>query len=99
MAASGRRSAALAGEHGDALIAVQPDEQVVQEFAAAGGGAKPRYGQIPGSYDPDRDAALERAQRLWSWGLAGWKVMAELPGPVNFAAHAAFARPEDVAVT
>jgi hypothetical protein len=30
-------------------------------------------------------------------GLAGWKVMAELPGPVNFAAHACFVRPSDVA--
>jgi len=96
IAASGGRSAALAAEHGDALIAVQPDEKVVAGFTQSGAD-RPRYGQIPVSYDTDRDAALERAHRLWSWGLAGWKVMAELPGPVNFAAHTAFVRPDDVA--
>lgn len=99
MAASGWRSCELAGEYADALVAVQPKARIVQEFDAAGGSGKPRYGQIPVSYDPDVNAARDRAHRLWSWGVAGWKVQAELPGPVNFAAHAAFVRPEDVAET
>lgn len=99
IAASGSRSAALAGEYGDAMIAVAPDADVVSKFRQASGDGKPRYGQIPVSYDQDFDAAKERAHRLWSWGIAGWKVMAELPGPVNFEAHAAFVRPEDVTQT
>lgn len=96
IAVSGQRSAALAGEYGDALIAVQPNAKVVSAFQNAGGEDKPRYGQIPVSYDPDPAAAKERAHRLWSWGMAGWKVMAELPGPANFEAHAAFVRADDI---
>jgi hypothetical protein len=49
------------------------------------------------SYGTDADEARRRAHELWSWGVAGWKVMSELPGPVNFEAHTRFVRPEDVA--
>ncbi|MFI6906082.1 TIGR03557 family F420-dependent LLM class oxidoreductase [Nonomuraea sp. NPDC050394] len=94
IAASGPRSLGLAGEYGDALVAVDPDAELVGGFARQG---KPVYGQLPICFDSDRDAAVERAHRLWRWSVAGWKVMAELPGPLNFAAYAGSVRPEDVA--
>ncbi|GHH70985.1 LLM class F420-dependent oxidoreductase [Streptosporangium violaceochromogenes] len=97
IAASGRRSAEIAARYGDALVAVDPDAGLVERFAAAGGRGKPVYGQLAISYDPDAKAALERAHRLWRWSAAGWKVMAELPAPVNFAACSATVRPEDIA--
>ncbi|MFI6600529.1 TIGR03557 family F420-dependent LLM class oxidoreductase [Nonomuraea sp. NPDC050536] len=94
VAASGERSAALAAEYGDALVAVEPDADLVRGFVEQ---QKPVYGQLPICFDVNREAAVERAHRLWRWAMAGWKVMAELPAPVNFAASAESVRPEDVA--
>ena len=98
IAASGGRSAALAAEHGDALIVNEPMPDVVARFNAGGERGRPVYGQLPLAYDTDPDRARQRAHRLWRWAaVGGWKVMAELPGPVNFAAAATTVRPEDVA--
>ncbi|RBQ15292.1 LLM class F420-dependent oxidoreductase [Spongiactinospora rosea] len=99
IAASGPRSAEIAAEYGDALVATEPDADVVDAFAAGGGRGKPVYGQLAIAYDTDAAAARERAHRLWRWSTAGWKVMAELPGPVNFAASAESVTPDDVAAT
>jgi G6PDH family F420-dependent oxidoreductase len=96
IAASGERSLALARQFGDGLVATDPDAELVRGF---GGQGKPVYGQLPICFDPDRQVAMERAHRLWRWSVAGWKVMAELPAPVNFAAYAQSVRPEDVAAT
>ncbi|WP_219508329.1 TIGR03557 family F420-dependent LLM class oxidoreductase [Nonomuraea ceibae] len=98
IAASGSSSARLAAEYGDILVINDPMPEVVSAFADAGGSGKPVYGQLALSYDTDAEAAKERAHRLWRWsGVGGWKVMAELPGPVNFAAAASTVRPDDVA--
>lgn len=94
--ASGPRAAALAAEYGDALVAVEPDASLAQAFDEARQ-ARPKYGQLPVCYGPDLGEAQEYARRLWCWGAAGWKVMAELPGPKNFAAYTQFVRTEDVA--
>ncbi|GGT10250.1 TIGR03557 family F420-dependent LLM class oxidoreductase [Nonomuraea spiralis] len=98
IAASGGSSAEIAAELADVLVVNDPMPEVVQLFNAAGGQGRPVYGQLPIAYDTDPEAARERAHRLWRWsGVGGWKVMAELPGPVNFAAAAGSVRPEDVA--
>ncbi|SEF61830.1 F420-dependent oxidoreductase, G6PDH family [Thermomonospora echinospora] len=97
IAAGGKRAATLAGEFADAIVATEPRADIVEEFDETGGAGKPRYGQLVISYDTDAAAARERAHRLWRWGTGGWKVMSELPGPRNFAAHAEHVRPEDVA--
>jgi G6PDH family F420-dependent oxidoreductase len=99
MAASGGQSVQLAAEFADALVATEPDASLVARFDDEAGQGKPKYGQIPVSYGTDAEEARRRAHELWSWGVAGWKVMSELPGPVNFEAHARFVRPEDVAET
>ncbi|WP_055479181.1 TIGR03557 family F420-dependent LLM class oxidoreductase [Sphaerimonospora mesophila] len=97
VAASGAQSLGIAAEYGDALVATDPDGRLVEGFAASGGEGKPVYGQLAICYDQDREAAVERAHRLWRWSLPGWKVMSELPAPVNFAAGTETVRPEDVA--
>lgn len=98
IAASGGDSARLAAEHADILVVNEPMPEVVRRFQGDGGSGKPVYGQLAISYDTDAEAARERAHRLWRWASAGgWKVLAELPGPVNFAAATGTVRPEDVA--
>lgn len=97
VAASGPQSIELAAEYGDCLITNEPRGDVVDQFKAAGGENRPVHGQLPLAYDQDAEAAKERAHRLFRWAVGGWKVMAELPGPVNFAAHTEYVRPDDVA--
>ena len=97
MAAYGRRAGRLAARHADLLISDQPVADVVDGFRAEGGAGKPVHGQIPVAYGTDREECLRRAHRIWRFAAPAWKVMAELPGPVNFAAAARTVRPEDVA--
>ncbi len=92
------RLAALA----DHLIAVQPDAGLVGGWVdarqAAGLPTDGRVvGQLPVCWDPDRDAAVERAHRQFRWAGLGWPVMAELRTPAAFAAASRFVRPADVA--
>jgi len=97
IAASGDQSGRLAGEKADCLIAVEPKSDIVAAFDAAGGEGKPRIGQLPISYDPDRDTAVKRAQDLFSWFGGGWKVNAELPSTAAFEAASSSVRPDDIA--
>ncbi|WP_242904137.1 TIGR03557 family F420-dependent LLM class oxidoreductase [Actinomadura terrae] len=96
MAASGPRSAHLAARHADALISDQPLGDVVRLFKNEAGVGKPAYGQIPIGFGDDLEEARQRAYRTWRFSAPGWKVMAELPGPVNFEAASGTVRPEDV---
>lgn len=92
------RFAALA----DHFVAVEPNGELVNAWHAArqatgmaGGGRV--VGQIPVSWDPDRDTAIERAHDQFRWFGGGWKVNADLPTPAGFAGATQFVRPEDVA--
>jgi G6PDH family F420-dependent oxidoreductase len=96
IAVSGQQSCGIAGELGDAMIATEPRTELGEWFDDAGGVGKPRIAQMPISYDTDRDAAVERAHRLFRWFGLGWKVNAELPGPSAFDSASQFVRPDDV---
>ena len=61
VAVSGRDSCELAGHKADLMIAVEPKAELGEMFDAAGGAGKPRVGQLAVCYDPDRDAAIQRA--------------------------------------
>ncbi|QDQ97357.1 TIGR03557 family F420-dependent LLM class oxidoreductase [Tomitella fengzijianii] len=95
IAASGDASAALAGEHGDALFATAPDAGVVEAYRRAGG-TGPRYAEVPLAWAPDEQEAARTAHKRFRFGLTGWKVQAELPNPVNFEAATAHIREDDV---
>lgn len=99
IAVSGKQSCELAGRRADVMIAVEPDGALGSMFDAAGGAGKPRVGQVPVCFDVDREAAVERAHRLFRWFAGGWKVNAELPGPQAFASASQFVRPGDVTAT
>ncbi|CAM4115080.1 F420-dependent glucose-6-phosphate dehydrogenase [Mycobacterium basiliense] len=89
---------------GDHLIAVEPNAELVDAWhatrqASTGAGAGRVVGQIPVCWDPDRDAAIERAHDQFRWFAGGWGVNADLPTPAGFAAATQFVRPEDVAAS
>ncbi|MEU0188066.1 LLM class F420-dependent oxidoreductase [Streptomyces sp. NPDC006207] len=96
VAVSGEQSCELAGRLADLMIATEPDAELVTAFDEHGGAGKPRVGQLPVSYDPDRDAAVRRAHEQFRW-FGGWKVNSELPGTAAFASASTHVRPADVA--
>jgi G6PDH family F420-dependent oxidoreductase len=95
VAASGRRSAALAADIADALVAIEPRPDIVGAYRDAGGGGE-TWCQIAVCWGDDKTKALEVAVERFRFGRLGWKVMSELPNPVNFAAATTTVRPEDL---
>jgi G6PDH family F420-dependent oxidoreductase len=99
IAVSGEQSCALAGRLADLVIATEPRAALLESFDRHGGAGKPRVGQLPVSYDPDREAAVERAHDQFRWFGSGWKVNAELPHPDSFAGATQFVTRDDVAAS
>ncbi|MFI6048963.1 TIGR03557 family F420-dependent LLM class oxidoreductase [Streptomyces violascens] len=97
VAVSGERSCALAGRSADLVIATEAKSELLASFDRHGGTGKPRVGQLPVCYDPDRDAAVARAHDQYRWFAGGWPVNSELPGPSGFEAATQFVTREDVA--
>ncbi|MFI2205715.1 LLM class F420-dependent oxidoreductase [Streptomyces sp. NPDC020192] len=97
IAVSGEQSCALAGHLADLVIATEPKAELLAAFDRHGGGGKPRVGQLPVCYDPDRDTAVKRAHAQFRWFGLGWKVNAELPHPDSFESATRFVDEDDVA--
>ncbi|MCE0763883.1 TIGR03557 family F420-dependent LLM class oxidoreductase [Pseudonocardia kujensis] len=97
LAVSGAQSVNRYGPVADAMVAVEPEPDLVEGWDQASGADLPKIGQQPISWGPDTDAAVERAHSLFRWFAGGWKVNAELPGTAGFAAATQFVRKEDVA--
>ena len=101
-AVSGDKSVEIFAPLADHMIAVEPDKDLVDAWhdarRATGLPATSRVvGQIPICWDPDRDAAIERAHEQFRWFGGGWEVNADLPTTAGFAGATQFVRPEDVA--
>jgi G6PDH family F420-dependent oxidoreductase len=96
IAMSGRQSCELAAELADIAIAIAPDADLVSQFLNEGGRGKPVVGQAGCCYGPDAEVALTLAHDQFRWFGGGWKVNAELPGPMAFDAASQFVRPEDL---
>jgi G6PDH family F420-dependent oxidoreductase len=97
VAVSGRSSCEIAGELGDFVIAVDPESELIEMFHESGGDGKPGVGQIPVCWGPDEAECRALAREQFRWSAGGWKVMAELPNPINFDAYSQFVREEDIA--
>ena len=95
VAVSGDKSIELAVKHQAHLVGVEPDAGLVERYQKAGGKGR-RIGQAALAYDRDEDKARDFAMRF-KFGVPGWKVMAELPNPVNFEAFAATVTEDQVA--
>ncbi|MDG9673680.1 TIGR03557 family F420-dependent LLM class oxidoreductase [Micromonospora sp. DH14] len=89
VAASGEASARLAAELGDGLFATEADASIVEHYRRAQG-AGPRYAEVPLAWATDERQAVQAVLQTSRWMVTGWKVMSELPNPVNFDAASAY---------
>jgi G6PDH family F420-dependent oxidoreductase len=98
MAVSGDKSMERLAPHGDHLIAIEPDSEVVAQWGELKSDPGSRViGQVPICWDPDKDAAIARAHDQFRWFAGGFAVNADLPTPAGFTGASKFVRPEDVA--
>lgn len=97
VAASGPSSAEAAGRFGDGLISTAPEKDLVKKFKEAGGGNKPRYGQLTVCWAEDEAQARRTAYQIWpNAGLTG-ELSQELRTPAHFEQAAKMVREEDIA--
>jgi G6PDH family F420-dependent oxidoreductase len=102
LAVAGDRAVERFAPLADDLIAVEPKAEVITSWNGTAGatpigeGAR-AIGQIPICWDPDEEAATQRAHAQFRWFGGGWNVNADLPTTAGFAAASQFVRPEDVA--
>ncbi|MGC4869361.1 TIGR03557 family F420-dependent LLM class oxidoreductase [Micromonospora sp. DT53] len=89
VAASGEASARLAAELGDGLFATEPEPSIVEHYRRAQGSG-PRYAEVPLAWATDERQAVQAVLQTSRWMVTGWKVMSELPNPVNFDAASAY---------
>ncbi|BEL07437.1 LLM class F420-dependent oxidoreductase [Actinoplanes sichuanensis] len=95
VAAGGTAAAELAATHGGGLFATEPRADLVTTFTGHGGRG-PKYAEMPVAWAPTEAEAITEAHRTTRWAVTGWKVMAELPNPVNFEAASATVTEDDV---
>jgi coenzyme F420-dependent glucose-6-phosphate dehydrogenase len=98
VAASGHRTAALAGELGDGLIGLTPDPALVGAYEAAGG-AGPRLAQVHVCWAPTEAEARATALRCWPNGGLPPGVLTELSRPAQLEEAAGLVDEDDVART
>lgn len=103
-AVSGPQSVSRFAAAVDHLVTTEPEAGVLQQWddvrARAGGlGPSRKIGQMPISWDPDRDAAVARAHEQFRWFGLGWKVNADLPTTEAFESASQFVTPDDVAAS
>ena len=97
VAASGTRSAHLAGRLGDGLITVGSQARLVDRFIAAGGAGKPRYMELTVCWAPEEAEARRLAQARWP--IAGMRgaLLSDLRLPSHFAQAAGIITEETIA--
>ena len=97
LAAGGDEMAELAGEVADGLIALTPDDHLINVFRDAGGGDKPRYTEVQVCYHADQAQAKKIVHEQWpNAGIKGELAM-ELPLPRHFEQAAEMVSEDDAA--
>lgn len=84
IAASGPKSAALAGKIGDGLISTSPNKDVVKAFEDAGGGGKPKYAQFTVCYGSNEKDSIDLAYKIWPNALLHGQLSQEIKTPKYF---------------
>jgi len=83
----------------DGIMATDADRSLVDGWADRGGRREATWTEVPFAWAPTTEEGLRLAHERFRFSAAGWKVMSELPNPVNFAAACESVRPEDLAGT
>jgi coenzyme F420-dependent glucose-6-phosphate dehydrogenase len=97
VAASKPNAAELAGRAGDGLVSVAPDAELVERFESAGGGGKPKFGQVTVCWAESEDEAKRTAFESWpNAGITG-ALSQELALPRHFEDAAEMVTQDDVA--
>lgn len=97
LAAGGLQSAKLAAEIADGMCNTEPNPEIFKAYTDNGGDKDAIWGQIVTSYAPTDEEGLQIAYESFRFAAGGWKVQAELPNPVNFAAATKTIKPQDLA--
>jgi len=87
VAASGKRSSALAGELGDGMIGVEADATLVDAYRGAGGEGR-CLAQLHVSIADTMDDAVDNAWEWWPNGAVAPALLSELARPQHFEAAA-----------
>ena len=95
VAAGGGEAARIAAELGDGLFATEPRRDIVERYQGLGG-TGPKYAEALLAWAGDDKQAIQAVLEKTRWALAGWKVMSELPNPVNFDAASQFVDEDDI---
>lgn len=95
VAAGGRDAARIAAELGDGLFATEPRRDIVERYQRLGG-TGPKYVEAVVVWASDEKQAVQAVLDTTRWALSGWKVMSELPNPVNFDAASQLVDEDDV---
>jgi G6PDH family F420-dependent oxidoreductase len=93
---SADKSARLAAEIGDGIMAVEPKRELVDQWRAAGGGPGPCYGELSLGYAKSEKAGLALVHEYMRFGALGWSVLSELPGVGAFEDATRFVKPDDL---
>jgi G6PDH family F420-dependent oxidoreductase len=88
VAANGRKSAALAGREGNALIVTAPNRHIVETFRENGGADKPIYGEVGACWAKTEAEAKEIVHRQWPLGGMGGRLATDLKAPKDYEAVA-----------
>jgi coenzyme F420-dependent glucose-6-phosphate dehydrogenase len=97
LAASGEKSAEMAGKISDGFINTSPDADVVKAFEKSGGKGKPKYGKVNVCWAKSEKEGRATAYRYWpTSGLKG-NLAQELPLPSQFEEAAKMVTEDDVA--
>jgi G6PDH family F420-dependent oxidoreductase len=95
---SGPASLDLARASGaDGIMATVPEAELVDGWGDRDGDPSATWAEVPFAVAATEEEGLRLAHERFRFGAAGWKVMSELPNPVNFAAACESVRPEDLA--
>ena len=99
IAASGTRSAQMAGRLGDGLITVGVHAKLVDRFIAAGGAGKPRYTELNVCWAPEEAEARRLAYARWPIAGMQGALLSDLRLPSHFAQAASTLTEEAIAQT
>jgi len=95
VSAFGEQSAQLAAKAGDGLWSTGIQSEVIETYRSAGGDG-PIWSQFTVCWDPERDAALERATRLWPNTALPGQLAQDLPTVRHFEQAVRMVTPEDI---